>query len=114
VTGTAVNPGFLNLKGSITSVVTPLLETTATSPTVYDFSRFSAGNSIIQTYNKVGADFAAMIAGGGTITGTGGFSEVAIAVLEPTSLSILGIGMMAFLMYRREFDRRCSLEDNRS
>ena len=79
-------PGFLNLNGSITSVSSALLETTATAPTIYDFSPFSSGGSIALTYNKVGADFADVIAHGGTITGTGGFTEVAVP--EPGSMAL--------------------------
>ena len=52
------------------------------------------------TYNQAGVDFAAIIASGGSVTGTGGFSELATAP-EPTSFSLLGIGMTAFLAYRR-------------
>jgi len=101
-TGTAVQ-GFLNLNGAITGVPAALLETTATAPTVYDFSPFSSGGSIALTYNKVGADFASVIAHGGTITGTGGFTEVAVP--EPGSMALLGIGMAGFLAFRRYLKR---------
>jgi hypothetical protein len=105
VNATAVNPGFLNLNGTITSVVSPLLETTATSPTVYSFADFASGNHITLTYNKVNADFASVIANGGTITGTGGFTAVA-SVPEPASMALLGVGMTCLLAYRRYFSRR--------
>jgi hypothetical protein len=101
--GTAVQ-GFLNLNGSITGVLSPLLETTATTPTVYDFTPFAAGGSIALTYNKVGTDFAAVIANGGTITGTGGFTE--LAVPEPASMALLGIGMTGIFALRRFLKRR--------
>lgn len=105
--GFAINPGFLNLVGSVTSVPAPLLETTGTSPTIYDFSPFSTpGNVMTMSYTEAGANFAAVIASGGTISGTGGFSEIAAtAVPEPSSLALLGIGMTAFLAYRRVFKR---------
>jgi hypothetical protein len=102
-TGSAIL-GFLNLNGSITGVPAPLLETTATSPTVYDFSPFLTGGQIALTYNKVGVDFAAVIAAGGTVSGTGGFTEVA-SVPEPSSMALLGIGLTGFLTLRRFFKR---------
>lgn len=104
VSGYAINPGFLNIVGSVTGVTAPLLETTATSPTIYDFSAFRGSNILTLTYNEAGADFASVIAKGGTIIGTGGFSEVAI-VPEPCSMALLGIGMTSFLAYRRFFKR---------
>ena len=66
--GTATR-GFLNLNGEITTVVSPLLETTATAPTVSTCPHW-LGGSITLTFNKVGVDFAAVLAKGGTITGT--------------------------------------------
>ncbi len=56
------------------------------------------------TFNQVNVDFAALIAGGGTVTGTGGFSEAA-SVPEPTSMALLGIGMTAVFAFRRYFKR---------
>ena len=73
--GTAINPGFLNLNGTVTSVISPDLETTGSSPTIYDFSPFTKGGIMSLTYNQAGVDFANIIANGGTVTGTGGFSE---------------------------------------
>lgn len=101
-TGSAVNPGFFNLNGTILSVVSPVLQVTPTS-TAYDFSNM-AGGSMALTFNQVNVDFAALIAGGGTVTGTGGFSEAA-SVPEPTSMALLGIGMTAVFAFRRYFKR---------
>jgi PEP-CTERM motif len=105
--GFAVNPGFLNLVGSVTGVPAPLLETTSTSPTIYDFSPFGTGSNVMtMTFNEAGANFASVIANGGTIVGTGGFSEIAVsAIPEPSSFALLGIGVTAFLAYRRVFKR---------
>jgi len=100
--GFADDPGFLGLTGNTTGVPSALLETTATSPTVYDFSPFMGGGAVTQTYIKTGANFAAVIKNGGTITGTGSFADQA-AVPEPTSVALLGIGMSCFFAVRRCF-----------
>jgi PEP-CTERM motif-containing protein len=104
--GVAIDPSFLNLRGTIVGVPATLLETTATSPTVYDFSPYLAGGEITRTYTDVGANFAAVIANGGTIIGTGAFSDQALP--EPSSFALLGIGITAFLAYRR-FSKRTAL-----
>ncbi len=57
------------------------------------------------TYNKVDADFATVIANGGTITGTGAFTEVGNVVPEPSSIALLGIGLSGVLAFRRYFKR---------
>jgi len=99
----ATNPGFLGLTGNMTGVASPLLETTATTPTIYDFSPFTNGGEITRTFTKAGADFASVILDGGTITGTGAFADQAAAVPEPTSVALLGIGMSCFFAVRRCF-----------
>jgi len=98
------NTGFLNLNGAVTGVVSPLLQLTPTS-TIYDFSQYSAGASIALTYQDVGANFARVIEDGGTVLGTGGFSEIA-SVPEPSSMALLGIGASCLIAARRYFKRR--------
>ncbi len=101
--GQSITPSFLNLSGSVQSVIAPLLETTATSPTIYDFSPFAAGGAMSLTYTKVGANFAGVIADGGVVTGTGGFTE--LAVPEPTSMVLLTVGLSWCLALRRYLKR---------
>lgn len=101
----AINPSFLNVYGTVTGVTSPLLETTATSPTIYNFSGFAGGGSLTRTYTDVGADFAAIIANGGTVSGTGAFADSIASVPEPTSIALLGIGMTAVIAFRRIFKR---------
>jgi len=105
-TGSAVNPGFLNLSGTIFAVPSPFLQTTATGSTIYDFSAYANGATITRTYTSVGADFAAVIANGGTISGTGAFSDAVVP--EPSSMALLGIGMSCLIAARRYFKRRHS------
>jgi hypothetical protein len=106
--GFALSPSFLNLRGVVVGVPAPLLETTTTSPTIYDFSPFLAGGSMSFTYNKVDADFAAVIANGGTISGTGAFTEVVNSVPEPMSIALMGIGTTCVVLFSR-YSRRPGL-----
>ena len=106
--GLAIDSSFLNLTGDITGVNSPFLETTATSPTVYDFTPFAVGGLLTLTYTKVGADFASVIANGGTITGTGGFTEIAGAVPEPNSIVLLAVGVSGLFASRRYIKRTTS------
>jgi hypothetical protein len=92
--------GFLGLTGNTTGVPSTLLETSATTPTIYNFSPFLNGGEITQTYTKTSADFAGVLARGGTITGTGAFTDQAV-VPEPTSVALLGIGVSCFFVFRR-------------
>jgi PEP-CTERM motif len=101
----AINPSFLNVDGKETGVSSPLLETSGTSPTIYNFSDFASGASLTETYTSVGANFASVIANGGTITGTGAFTDAVNATPEPSSMALLGIGVTAVLAFRRVFKR---------
>jgi hypothetical protein len=94
--------GFLNLSGTLPLQVVSPAGTGNNALPGLDFSPFANGGSIGLTFNKVGADIGAIIANGGTLTGTGGFTQ---AVPEPASLALLGIGMTGFLAFRRFFKR---------
>jgi hypothetical protein len=101
----AINPSFLNVTGKITGVSSPILETSGTSPTIYNFSNYASGGSLTETYTSVGANFASVIANGGTITGTGAFAQAVSSVPEPSSMALFGIGMTAVVAFRRVFKR---------
>jgi hypothetical protein len=104
----AVNPSFLNVYGTVTGVGSPLLETSGTSPTIYNFSDFATGGNLTETYTSVGANFASVIANGGTIIGTGAFAEAITSTPEPSSMALLGIGMAVAVAFRRVFKRSAS------
>jgi hypothetical protein len=72
----------------------------------FDFSPFSNGGFINLSLSDVGVDIGLAIVTGGTLTGTGAFTEVASSgVPEPGSLALLGIGMTGFLAFRRYFKK---------
>jgi PEP-CTERM motif len=90
--------GFLNLSGTI-----PAGSLLANALPGLDFSPFNNGGGTMGlTFNKVGTDLGSIVANGGTITGTGGFTE---AAPEPGSFALLGIGMTGFLAFRRFFKK---------
>jgi len=112
VTGGATDPSgqFLNIVGHVTGAPTTLLDMSGSTP-IYDFSNFKAGGDLTLSFSKVGADFAAVILHGGTISGTGGFSQSDAsgppqAVPEPASMALLGIGMTGFFAFRRFLRRK--------
>jgi hypothetical protein len=73
----------------------------------FDFSPFSNGGIINLSLSDVGVDIGLAIVTGGTLTGTGAFTELASrgGVPEPGSLALLGIGMTGFLAFRRFFKK---------
>ncbi len=102
--GATVGSPFLNLVGNVVGVGAPVLETSA-STTAYDSSKFRVGGELTLSFTQVGANFDAVIQDGGTISGTGGFTQLDAAP-EPTSMALLGIGMTGFLAFRRLFRRK--------
>lgn len=95
-------PKFLNLSGIVTSLI-------ANSNPAYDFSQFAAGGSnnftlTATSFTGGASDFASVISTvGASATGSGSFSE--IAVPEPASFALLGIGISALVTFRRIFKR---------
>ena len=93
--------GFLNLSGTI-----PMGAVLANALPGLDFDKFNSGGTIGLTLNKVDLDIGFIVANGGTVTGTGGFTEqasVSVSVPEPGCFALLGIGMTGFLAFRRFF-----------
>jgi hypothetical protein len=98
--GISVNPGFLNLSGFEVASTMNLLQTTATGSTIYDFSSFNQGGTITRTFTSVGGDFSAVIKNGGTIVGTGAFSDLPAVVPEPSSITLAMIGLLGLVAFR--------------
>ena len=76
-TGNALT-GFLNLVGTLQVGANQTMEV---GPGTQEYNWSSLNNGgIMLTYNQFAADFAGVIQNGGTITGTGGFTELAVPV----------------------------------
>jgi hypothetical protein len=88
---------FFNLAGLVTSVVADALPG-------FTFAPFANGLGLEGITLVAEGSFASVIStAGASITGSGSFSEVAIP--EPVSVSLLGIGLSGLLTLRRFFKR---------
>lgn len=107
VTAGSTTTGFLNVNGTITGVLSPDLQLTPTS-TVYNFSAYADPATIALSYQSNGFSYANMIkTGTGSVSGTGAISEN-VAVPEPSSMALLGVGLSCLIAARRYFKRRRS------
>jgi PEP-CTERM motif len=90
---------FFNMSGVVTAVAENNLPG-------YDFSNFSAPGSLISlSITKAGTNFSNIVNHAGTHAFGSGVALEQSAVPEPTSLSLLGIGLSGFLAYRGLFKR---------
>jgi hypothetical protein len=97
-------PNFMLFAGNILSVLT-------NANPAYDFSAFTTPGGRINialtatSYTGGASSFNGVITTvGASATGSGSFSQ--IAVPEPASMSLLGIGMCSLFAYRRYFKKR--------
>jgi hypothetical protein len=94
-------PGSLVVSGEITSVK---LFKGDGLPNGYNFATLLGGTTTIQL-NETGTNFANILGHPGVKSAPALESVTQMAVPEPTSMALLGIGMAGFFTYRRLFKR---------
>jgi hypothetical protein len=102
-TGSIFGTSIFNLEGTITSLM-------INNDPTYDFSPFALGGSQFitltgSTFGGGASNFTNLLTHvGGFATGSGSFSQ--IAVPEPASFGLLGIGMSGLVALRRILRKR--------
>lgn len=112
--GDGATSADLVLKGTVVSVSNPLVDVT---PNTYDFTQMS-GKEISITLTGLfpsGGAFASMFdfmsnsTSGQSITGNVSTFSQGVAVPEPASVALMGIGLGGLLAYRRRFAKRATV-----
>jgi hypothetical protein len=95
-------PGVLSFTGLITKLVVITGGTSVING--YDFQHLVGGMTTFAD-NSTTVDFSTLYKHNGVIANHGVLSVTEVAVPEPSSMALLGIGMAGFFTYRRLFKR---------